>query len=245
MTASDPAVGNRTERAPGTGSPTLLLFPTDLEQRRFLDAGGLPAGLALQALCGFGPVAAAARTAQLIARLAPRRVLLIGIAGAYDTDRDPIGSARVFSSVALDGVGAGEGGTLRGPSALGFPQWPAGAGADEPAIEERLALHCPAPSTGGRFTDAGLLLTTCAAADSPAMAARRTAAFGDAAAEDMEGFAVAFAGALARTPVAVVRGISNVVGDRDGSHWRIPQALAAARAAALEILEQDQWNDPR
>lgn len=229
------------ERAPGTGSPTLILFPTELEQRRFLDAGGLPPGLALQALCGFGPVAAAARTAALIERLGPRRVLLIGIAGAYDVGRDPIGSARVFRSVALDGVGAGEAATFRGPSALGFPQWPAQDGSDAPQVVERIELAVPRPSADGRWALAGELLTTCAAADAPAMAAWRRERFPDAGAEDMEGFAVAFAGVLARTPVAVVRGISNAVGDRDPAHWRIPQALSAARAAAVEILAQDDW----
>ncbi|QDU68397.1 futalosine hydrolase [Engelhardtia mirabilis] len=229
------------ERAAGSGSPTLLLFPTELEQRRFLDAGGLPVGLALQALCGFGPVAAAARTAELCARVAPRRVLLIGIAGAYDVERDPVGCARVFEGTALDGVGAGEGAGFRGPTALGFPQWPSRPGVDGAAIEDRLPLWRPQQSTNDRYRGGGTLLTTCAAADGPEMAARRRERFADAGAEDMEGFAVAFACTLARVPVAVVRGISNLVGDRDGTRWRIPQALASAREAALEILAQDAW----
>jgi futalosine hydrolase len=52
----------------------------------------------------------------------------------------------------------------------------------------------------------------------------------------MEGFAVAFACTLADTPVSIVRGVSNVVGDRDPAHWRIPSALGAARLCALEVL---------
>ena len=60
----------------------------------------------------------------------------------------------------------------------------------------------------------------------------RRARFRDALAEDMEGFAVAFACALAGVPVSIVRGISNVVGDRDPAHWRIPAALAARARAA-------------
>ena len=63
--------------------------------------------------------------------------------------------------------------------------------------------------------------------------------FPDAVAEDMEGFAVAVACTLAGVPLRVVRGISNLVGDRDPKHWRIPAALAAARLAALELLEAD------
>ena len=147
------------------GSPSLLLFPTRLERRRFLDQGGLRPGVALQELSGFGPVAAAARTAQLLAVLRPRRVLLLGIAGAYDIERHPIGSALEFSEVALDGVGVGEGRGFRGPPAIGFPQWPGRPvrgqpddGGDEDlvgAVHDRLLLG----AGGGE----GLLLTTCAA----------------------------------------------------------------------------------
>ncbi|MHC4894279.1 MAG: futalosine hydrolase, partial [Planctomycetota bacterium] len=194
-------------------------------------------GLALQALCGFGPVAAAARTAALIADLSPRRVLLIGIAGAYDPDRDPIGSVRSFDEVACDGIGAGEGDTFRGPSALGFPQWPGVPGEPATTVEERVQLQ-PLPDST-RYERRPLLLTTCAAADSEAQAARRRAAFPDAAAEDMEAFSVAFACVLARVPCAVLRGISNHVGDRDAANWRIAGALAAVREAAIEVLTED------
>jgi futalosine hydrolase len=52
----------------------------------------------------------------------------------------------------------------------------------------------------------------------------------------MEGFAVAFDCALAGVPISIVRGASNVVGDREPGRWRIPAALLAARERALEIL---------
>jgi futalosine hydrolase len=219
----------------GSGSPTLLLIPTELERRRLDDCGGFPPGLALRALCGFGPIAAAARAAALIARLRPRRVLLLGIAGAYDVELDPIGSARCFESVAVEGVGAGEGAQLRGPSALGFPQWPGTPEDPTTTIEERMVLARPEAGPTVR----PLLLTTCAASDGAEQAALRRARHPEAAAEDMEAFAVASACALERVPCAVVRGISNLVGDRDARNWRIPAALAAAREAALSALESN------
>ncbi len=218
-----------------SGSPTLLLFPTELERRRFRDQGGIDPGYALRGICGFGPVAAAARTAQLVAMLRPRRVLLIGIAGAYDVERFPVGSAVVFTRVAIDGVGAGEGASFQGPPALGFPQWPGSPGTTVAPVEDVLALAAP------EGTEAALLLTTCAASDSSAHAADRRARFPSAIAEDMEGFAVALACALARVPCGIVRGISNEVGDRDAAHWRIPAALAEARRVALAILADGDW----
>ena len=180
---------------------TLLLVPTELELAALGDFD------ARVELCGFGPVAAAARTAELIARHDHAQVLLVGIAGSYDPARLPLGRAASFREVAIEGIGAG------------FPQWP--------GIEDRLAL---APA-GAAET---LLLTVWAACDSPAEAERRLRRFPGAAAEDMEGFAVAFACALAHVPCTIVRGISNAVGERDKRRWRIPAALAAARTLALE-----------
>lgn len=220
---------------PRCGGTTLILVPTELERARLADQGGFPAGTGLVATIGFGPVAAAARTSALLAELTPSRVVLVGIAGTYDADVLPVGSASEFDAVAIEGIGVGEGERLLAPPALGFPQWP-GASA-QTAIHDRIALAPFAPRAGA----ARVLLTTCAASDSAELAARRRSrgagAFGEAVlAEDMEGFGVALACSLAETPLAIVRGISNVVGDRDPAHWRIPSALSAARELALAHL---------
>jgi futalosine hydrolase len=224
---------------PPQGSATLLLIPTDLERERFLDLGGLEPGLAQVETCGFGPVAAAARTAQLLARLRPARAMLVGIAGAYDDVDHPVGEALEFSAVAIEGIGVGEGADLIAPPELGFPQWPGHAasahGAAVGEISDRLPL-------AAEEEGAPLLLTTCAASAGPDQARLRRERFPEAAAEDMEGFAVAMACALAHVPLRIVRGISNRVGDRDPGHWRIPAALAASRRLALAILRStDPW----
>ena len=188
---------------------TLLVVPTELELAELELQGGFGTSGPRVELCGFGPVAAAARTAELVARHTPARVVLVGIAGSFEPARLAIGSAACFAEVAIEGLGAA------------FPQWP--------GIEDRLAL---APTGSAE----ALLLTVWTAADSPAEAARRLQRYPAAAAEDMEGFAVAFACALARVPCTIVRGISNQVGERDKRRWRIADALAAARARALEQL---------
>ena len=55
------------------------------------------------ALCGFGVIAAAARTADLLALRKPDRVFLLGIAGAIGNTLS-IGKASVFSEVACYGL---------------------------------------------------------------------------------------------------------------------------------------------
>jgi futalosine hydrolase len=209
-----------------SGAPTLVLVPTDLELARLLDLGGL-GPTAIVATCGFGPIAAAARTAELVLNLTPSRVILVGIAGAFDAERDPLGSALEFGAVAVTGVGVGGGVDHVPPPALGFPQWPASLHPPRAAVFDRLELA----GSGGP-----LLLTTCAASASTLEARERRARFPDARAEDMEGFAVALACSLAGVPLSIVRGISNAVGDRTPQHWSIPRALAGARELALKIL---------
>jgi len=205
---------------------TLLLVPTELELARLEDAGGFPSELAQVAVCGFGIAAAAARTGELLSRHAPREVLLLGIAGAYDIKAHPTGSALAFDAVASHGIGAGEGASFQGPSALGFPQWPATETTE--AINDHLRLETPSGQ--------GLLLTTCAASDTHLRAAELRESYPNAIAEDMEGFGVALACQLAHIPCWIVRGISNEVGDREPTHWRIPSALSAARRLALDLL---------
>ncbi len=176
----------------------------------------------------------------LIERLQPARVLLVGICGTFDAERLPVGSAIEFDATAIEGIGAGEGATLAGPTALGFPQWPGGEKADAQPIHDRIVLagHVELAEEHALRdpSKSALLLTTCAASASPDQARLRRERFPEALAEDMEGFAVALACALADVPCSIVRGVSNVVGDRDPAHWRIPSALGAARLCALDVL---------
>jgi futalosine hydrolase len=201
----------------------LVLIPTALERDRMESIGDLVGEPGWIHLCGFGPVAAAARSAELLARLQPARVLLIGCAGTHAPETHPVGTAWRFDSVAIDGIGAGEGHHVLGPADLGLPQW----------TEDGEPVHDRLPLDGG---DAGLLLTVCSAAGDEPQAERRRARFPDARAEDMEAFGVALACHLARVPLTVIRGISNTAGNRDKGDWRLDEALTSALALAREGL---------
>ena len=216
---------------------TLVLVPTDLE-RRLLGpalAAGLREGDRLE-LCGFGIVAAAARTAALLATHAPDRVLLVGIAGRLG-EALSIGAAYRFDRVACHGVGAGSGAAFVPAAALGWDHWPGDPAAGTAAVGDVIDL--PAPRTdAGAIPAGGLLLTACAAAATAEDAAARTHLFPAAGAEDMEGFGVALACRLHGAPLAIVRGISNDAGNRDHAFWRVPTALAAAADLAVRWLEE-------
>ena len=213
----------------------LILVPTELERVQLPwdasdDAG---AGRIVQ-LCGFGLVTAGVRAASLIARHRPRRVLMLGIAGAIGSAL-AVGDAYQFSRVACHGIGVGSGADHRGAEAIGWWQWP-----EEPRVGDQLPLATIA--SAGAIAP-GTLLTVCAASDDSdgrvdggGDVAQRLSVYPDATAEEMEGFAVAVACQLAGVPATIIRGISNRAGDRRVSNWKIDQAMRAAARLAEQVM---------
>ena len=219
--------------------PDLILVPTPSELRTLRKVladqeersrwAGRHAEWAFQ-VCGFGPIASAARASALISRYRPERVMLIGIAGTFDRARVPIGSACRFDTVICDGVGIGLGDAHRGADEAGWSQF---AGADsETPIGDTITLES---SFVEGVPSSGTLLTCCSASADPPQADLRRRRYSDAVAEDMEGYGVAMACALERKPLQIVRGISNEAGDRDTGRWRIDEALAAAAEMAMRL----------
>jgi len=189
-------------------------------------------GSARMELCGFGMVAAAARTAQLVAEFAPARVLLVGIAGRLD-DRLSLGEAYRFGKVSCYGIGAGTGSNFLSADSLGWQQWPG----DPPDPAVAIGDTIPCATAGDAVVPRSeQLLTVCAAAASEADVVARMRMFPGAAAEDMEGFAVAVACGLKRVPVDIIRGISNTAGDRDKAHWQVTGALEAAAELVVRMM---------
>jgi futalosine hydrolase len=215
-------------------SHDLILVPTPLELEAIAPRlSSRPDNLSLKIeLCGFGPIAAAARAAQLIAEIRPWRVIVAGIAGAYE-DRVPIGSAVGFDSVGCYGVGAATGEKHQSASDMGWSQWSGDPESEEPksdSIGDRIVL-----SGQAAIQRSGSLITCCSASGDASDVALRLKKFPDSVAEDMEGFGVAMACRLAGVECEIVRGISNRAGDRNKANWRIQDALDAVASLLLEL----------
>ena len=188
----------------------LWLTPTRLEQRVLADEG-MPDTL----VCGFGLAAAGAVAATLIARHRPDSVGLIGIAGALSPEA-VIGQAYEFGIVRCDGIGAGQGDAFQSARQMGWSHWEADEMIGDQIVIARLQ-NC--------------LLSVAAASGDRTKAHQRRQSFEESdtvIAEDMEAFSVAIACRVAGVPLRVVRGISNVAGDREVSGWCIGPALSAA-----------------
>jgi futalosine hydrolase len=212
----------------------LVLVPTERERGIVepLVTAACGGGVRIE-LCGFGPVVAAARTAQLIAEHRPDHLLLVGIAGRF-TERLAIGQAYAFERVACHGVGAGSGDAFVTAEAMGWPQWPDDGPDRRPRIGD--VLPCTSNALPAAAPRADLLLSVCEASAGEADVRSRLRLYPDAEAEDMEGFAVAAACRLAGVPLDIVRGISNATGDRDISRWQIEAACRAAAELTVMLL---------
>lgn len=215
-------------------SSLLVIVPTTGEQELLSEE--LRARIARQPalrLCGFGPIAAAARIMQLLCELRPDRVLLVGLAGRLGRSLQ-LGHAYHFQEVACYGIGAGSGAQFQSLGEMGWKHW----SEPELSVGDSIPLIRFSDSTTRVQTTADTLLTTCAASASESDVAERLARWPSAVAEDMEGFAVALACQLAgNVPLEIIRGISNDAGDRTQANWQMRPAMQAASRLALQCIE--------
>jgi futalosine hydrolase len=178
---------------------------------------------------GVGPAAAAAGTARLLALAEAagrpfRAVLSAGIAGGFP-GRAGIGATVIgVRSIAAD-LGAESGDGFLPIESLGF-------GSSVLAADEQLVETLTAALPHAL---AGDVLTLATVTGTAGTTARLAGAHPAAVAEAMEGFGVACAAAAAGIPFAELRTVSNVIGPRDRSAWRLADAFAALTAAAKSL----------
>lgn len=184
------------------------------------------------ALAGVGPAAAAARTAAILARGGEfGLVVSAGIGGGF-SGAAAVGDIVVASGIVAADLGAetADGGFVS-VDELGFGSSRVVVDA---ALSERLA---DALAAAGLAVRRGAVVTVSTAAGTAATAMGRAARVAGAAAEGMEGYGVAVAAEAAGLPVIELRAISNAVGPRDRSAWRIGEALALLERAGSILPE--------
>ncbi|MDK8183253.1 futalosine hydrolase [Paenibacillus sp. UMB4589-SE434] len=113
-----------------------------------------------------------------------------------------------------------------------------GFGSARAAVDAQTAARLAAALEAARLAVSSgpvlTLSTVTGTARSAAVLAKRVPG---AAAEAMEGYGVAIAAQQRGIPCLELRSISNAVGPRDRSAWRIPQALQALEAASTVLSE--------
>jgi futalosine hydrolase len=188
---------------------------------------------------GMGKTNAARSLAAALERFSVERVIGFGVGGAYPgsglrvgdlclASREFYGDEGVLTPdgwMSCEGIGIP---LLETPLARHFNDFPV----DQAWLEAGLGVlrDAGAPCSSGPFVTVSSCSGTAERGDE---LARR---FGGIC-ETMEGAAYAHVAALYELPFLEVRGISNLVEDRDLSRWRLHQAARAA-AGALSVLVQ-------
>lgn len=204
---------------------------------------------------GIGKVNAAAATAAVLARCAVGEVWNVGCAGAYGEGPLAVGDVLV-SEVAWcgdEGVLTGDG--VLSARLIGIPLCMKDGEAlfDAVPLERSEAMRRARLATppgsyradgpqsrddshGGFSLRFGPSLTVGMASGDAQTAAARFHRYG-ALAEDMEGSAVALACARFGVPMLECRGMSNIAGDRDKTHWRLDAAIAHCHGIVRRWIE--------
>lgn len=192
------------------------------------------------AVAGIGTTNAAAATAVLIERVRPQMVLNIGCGGAFAGSGLQVGDLAIADhEIFADlGVIAPEG--WLDLSDLGFAML-ATAGdkyyncipLDE-ALANKALYHA---QKAGIRAKAGIFATV-ASCSGTALRGEELLQRYQPICENMEGAAVAAVCLRYNIPCIELRGISNLVEDRDLTRWNIPLAVTVAQRAALSLLAE-------
>jgi futalosine hydrolase len=202
----------------------VVCYSTDLEGNRL---PGFVAGKSLALLrTGVGPVNAAFALTRFLCENDVSAVLNCGVGGAYPSSTFTTGEAVCAESETYGDLGADSPTGFLDMKALGFPL----IAAPKP-VYNQLALDVFPAKRRAPF----VTCTTCTGTDA---AARALVDRTGGVVESMEGAAIVHVARLMGLKVGEVRGISNMVGNRERSAWRIPEAAAAAQASLIEWIEE-------
>ena len=186
----------------------------------------------LLAHLGVGKVNTAAGLALLIDRYAPSRVIQFGIGGAYLGSGLSVAQAAIAArEIHLDS-GVQEADGWHGMSELGFPLVDKGQPMYNLIPTDQRLSHALVDATGLPLVTFG---TSETVTGDFALARALQERF-DVAVESMEGAAAAQVCLALGAPFAELRGISNIVGERDKAAWDIPAACAAACQSLMQYI---------
>lgn len=181
-------------------------------------------------LAGVGPVSAAARTAVRLQQADYALVVSAGIGGAFP------GKSQLGAIVLADNIIAADLGVQTGEEFLSLEKLEFGRCVLE-AQKQQTERLLRALEEQGMPIIRGPVLTVATATGTDAAQQELLKRVPAAAAEAMEGFGVAFAAFEQGIPVIEVRAVSNWVGPRDRSAWKMKEAFAALEKAAGAFAE--------
>ena len=206
----------------------LICIATDFEAARLRDHFGSFPEIEL-ITTGVGPVNAAHATTVAIMRQRPDVIISCGVGGAYPSSTLHVGDVACADLEIYGDLGAESPGGFLDMRALGFPV----VRNDEALFNEIPMTVFPA-SRRTRF----VTVSTCTGTEDTA---RDIETRTRGAVENMEGAAIAHVAHLNHIQVGEVRGISNIVTNRNKASWRLSEASEAAQTTLIEWINRQDF----
>jgi len=183
--------------------------------------------------CGAGIANAAAAAALGIALYNPAHIFNVGVCGVYNADINTIGQVVTGARAIFADTGVDTGSAFQPMQAIDLPL---AHSLDGDQIFNVVTLHT---ARGSSKLKHSVFLTVAACSGSmqrAALVSKRFSFEQELLCEDMESAAVALMASKADIPCTIVRGISNVCGDRDYGNWQLSKAAQAAQKELLKCL---------
>lgn len=198
------------------------------------------------AFSGPGKVNAAHAAAVLINRHAPSLIFNLGVGGAYPSSGLAVGDVAVATRETYPDEGVLLADGLRTFETVGMPLVRRGGSAwfNEFSIGDprtNKVMEDNLPAIRKKFPEFGIQsgpFATVSACTGTTTRAREIEARFGVICENMEGCAIAQICAIYDVPFIEVRGISNIVEDRDRESWDITAGAGNCQSVALELLRE-------
>jgi len=181
-------------------------------------------------VCGIGKTSAAHGTTLLIERFNPTTICLVGVAGAYPSSGLRIGESVMAEKEIYGDEGLNLGTGFRGMAEIGLPL----AVANGKPYYNEFPMHVPDELKG--FDKKGVFVTVSACTGTMKLGRDIEHRY-SAVCENMEGAAVAHVCLLNSMPAVEVRGVSNIIEDREGRPLDRIAILKAAENVQEIFLE--------
>jgi futalosine hydrolase len=200
---------------------------------------------AVYIISGMGKTNAAHAATILMERFSPRILIVLGVGGAYPSAGLSVGDIVVAEKEVYGDEGVLLKDDFHGTEFMGIPLLKKGRKKYfnefrldtmlvKKVLEAPLGIRHHASRVAKVRAGTFVTVSTCTGTGKKALELERR--FG-ALCENMEGASVAHVCAMYDTPVIEIRGISNIVSDRDKDKWDIRLAAANCQEAVMELLK--------
>ncbi|HEX9022133.1 MAG TPA: futalosine hydrolase [Nitrospirota bacterium] len=190
---------------------------------------------------GMGKVNAAHAATLLLTQFKPEALVVFGVGGGYPSSGAGIGDVALAREEITGDEGVLTVDGFQDTEYIGIPLVKTAStviytryAAPEPLLKRSLQALALRPQAGKAHVGPFVTLSTCTGTTARAKELEERY---HGLCENMEGAAAAQVAELHGVPWLEVRGISNIVEDRDLRKWDIPRAAQAARQAVRSIIE--------